>query len=136
MDKLILDTSFLVSYYNTMDENHSMAKILMDVILKGDFEVFISDYIFNECCTVLLLRLKDSKRSIEVCEVIKSIEMIMVNETCFQRTWEIFKEQNKHKMSFTDCSTLALMETYRIKNIATFDEGFEKVDWMNFNVMK
>lgn len=65
-----------------------------------------------------------------------SIEMMMVNETCFQRTWEIFKEQNKTKMSFTDCSTLALMETYRIKNIATFDEEFEKVDWMNFNVLE
>lgn len=128
MNKVILDTSFLVSHYNTRDENHGKAEELMKKISKGDFNVVISDYVFGECCTVLLMRLKDYKKTIEVCESIKSLEILKVDEGAFERAWEIFKEQRQTKMSFTDCSTLALMEMNGIKNIATFDEDFNKFD--------
>lgn len=127
MDKIFLDTSFLISYYNTLDENHLKVEEMMNKLSEGDFEVLISDYIFSECCTVLLLRLKDFKKSIQVCEAIKSIEMLKVNDLCFEKTWSLFKEQNKTKMSFTDCSTQALMDINGIKQIATFDEDFGKV---------
>ncbi|MEK6848223.1 MAG: PIN domain-containing protein [Nanoarchaeota archaeon] len=128
MDKIILDTSFLVSYYNSRDENHNKAKELMNEISYGDFEAMISDYIFGECCTVLLLRLKDFKKTIRVCQLIKSLEMLNVEYSVFERTWELFREQKETKLSFTDCSTLALMETNGIKKIATFDEEFNKIE--------
>jgi|SRR3989339_404890 len=131
MDKLILDTSFLVSYYNTRDENHGKAEELMKKISQEEFDVVISDYVFGECCTVLLMRLKDSKKTIEICETIKSLEILKIDEGTFERSWEIFKEQKQTKMSFTDCSTLALMEMNGIKNIATFDEDFSKIGWID-----
>ena len=33
--------------------------------------------------------------------------------------------------SFTDCTTLALMEKENIKNIATFDKDFKKIKEIN-----
>lgn len=130
MNKLILDTSFLVSYYNSRDENHVKAEELMKKI-DDKFEVIISDYVFGECCTVLLMRLKDLKKTLEICNAIKNLEMIRVDDSAFERAWEIFKEQKQTKMSFTDCSTVALMEMNGIKNIVTFDEDFNKVDGVN-----
>lgn len=134
MDNVILDTSFLVSYYNTRDENHGKAKELMSTISKGDFKVVISDYIFGECCTVFLIRLKDYKKTLTICDLIKSLEMIKIDDSTFERAFDIFKEQKETKMSFTDCSTLALMELNGIKNIATFDEDFARIKGININL--
>lgn len=127
MNRVILDTSFLVSYYNLRDDNHNKAEELMKKISRDDFDVVISDYVFGECCTVLLIRLKNFKKTFEICELIKSLEILRVDDGVFERAWEIFKEQEKTKMSFTDCSTIALMEMNGIKNIATFDEDFNKL---------
>lgn len=130
MGKLILDTSFLVSYYNIRDENHNKAEELMKKISEEEMDVVISDYVFGECCTVLLMRLKDSKKTIEICKAIKNLEILKIDDGVFERTWEFFKEQKQTKMSFTDCSTLALMDMNGIKLIATFDEDFNKINWV------
>jgi len=127
MDKIIIDTSFLIAYYNLKDDNHNKAEKVMNDLISKNYDVYISDYIFDECCTVLLMRLKDSKKCIEVCNLIKSLEMLNIDESGFENSWNIFKEQKKTKMSFTDCSTLALMDANGIEKITTFDEEFDKI---------
>jgi len=124
---IILDTSFIVSYYNLADDNHNGALEIMNKILKENLNVCISDFIFSECATVLLAKLKDLNKVVEICEKIKKIDIIRVDENLFEETWDIFKKQEKAKLSFIDCSIIALSKLKEIEKVATFDQELMKI---------
>lgn len=130
---IILDTSFIVAFYNTRDENHKKAVKLMKDIIKGKYgNLYISDYIFDESVTVIFIRLKSLSRTIKICETIrKSARMVEVGKRIFEDAWKLFKTQRKTAFSFTDCTTLSIMKEKGIKNIATFDEDFKKIKEIN-----
>ena len=47
---IILDTSFIISYFNTRDQNHSKAAKLMKQMHEP---LCLTDYIFGETATVI-----------------------------------------------------------------------------------
>ena len=57
--------------------------------------------------------------------------MRKVDREIFDNAWQIFKEQKNTKLSFTDCTILAIMRNEGISNIATFDKDFKKIDGIN-----
>lgn len=130
---ILLDTSFIVSFYNIRDENHQRAVKIMEEIIREKYGlVLITDYIFDESITVIFIRLKNLSITVEIGETIrKSMEIIDVEKTQFEEAWRIFKKQKKTDFSFTDCTTVAIMKAKNIKNIATFDEDFKKIKWLN-----
>ncbi len=124
---MFLDTSVIVAYYNSRDGLHKRAFELLPKIVRGDNgRVFISDYIFDEAVTVSLIRTKNLKKALELGEhLLKSeFHLLKVDDDAFNLGWELFQKAN---MSFTDCSSLALMRLYGIDKIATFDTGFGRV---------
>ncbi len=125
---VFLDTTVIVAYYNSRDELHERAFELLPEIVRGEHgRVFISDYIFDEAVTVSLVRSKSLKKALELGEhLLKSeVHLLEVDDDAFNLGWEIFQKAN---MSFTDCSSLALVRLYGIDKIATFDAGFDRVE--------
>ena len=83
---IFLDTSFIISFYNEEDDNHKKAWKIMEDLIKDKYgDVVISDYIFNECATVLYLKLKDLKKTTLICETIKQIEIFRVSKGLFDQ---------------------------------------------------
>ncbi len=130
---ILLDTSFIVSYYNIRDENHDKAIELMKEIESGKYgDICITDYIFDECITVILVRIKNLEKTVEIGSLLrKSTTVLRVENDIFEDSWDIFRSQKNTTLSFTDCTTLALMVKENIKNIATFDEDFSKIKKLN-----
>ena len=130
---IILDTSFIVAFYNIRDENHLKATNLMEDVTAGKYgKLFITDYIFDESMTVVFIRLKSLSETVKIGELIrKSTELLEVEKSDFEDAWDLFKRQKTTAFSFTDCSTLILMKENNIKTIATFDEDFLKVKGIN-----
>lgn len=130
---IILDTSFIVSFYNVRDENHLKARNLMPDIIKGKFgSLHISDYIFDETMTVIFIRLKNLRKTVEIGECLRrSAKLLEVGSANFEEAWKMFKKQKDTDLSFTDCTTVSLMKRMGIKNIATFDEDFVRVKGIN-----
>jgi len=125
---IILDSSFIISYYNLEDQNHEKALELMTKISRGIYgEVIISDYIFDETVTVLLAKLKDLGRVKIIGDKMMRALKYHIDEETFKDTWQLFNVQKQTKLSFTDCSIIALMKNRNINNIATFDEEFKKI---------
>jgi len=53
------------------------------------------------------------------------ITKIFVNEEIFQNAWKKFVALKEKALSFTDCTSLAIMETKKIKQILSFDSDFD-----------
>ena len=131
---VLIDTCVFVALSNSRDVNHNRAKDLIGECMTGKFgRPFLSDYIFDETLTTAFVRTKNHKKSVELGEYIldSEIDLINIDEQCFQQAWEIYK---KNKLSFTDCSSLALMKLYGINNILTFDRELEKAAGIKKNV--
>jgi len=127
---IFLDSSFLIALEVATDQNHEKARIMRDKIIVGEFgDAIISDYIFDETVTVTLNKTKDMKKTKLVGENLKkSAEIKMTDRDIFEDSWEIFANQKKTKFSFTDCTILSIMLKDGVKNLATFDKEFEKIE--------
>jgi len=130
---IVLDTSFIVSYFNERDENHTKATELMESVANLKFgPIYMTDFIFDETVTISFIRLKSLAKAVEIANyLLKSLRIIEVEKTDFYKAWEIFKKQKNTDFSFTDCTTISVMRDNEIKNIATFDEDFQRIKVIN-----
>jgi len=125
---ILLDASFIVAYYNEKDVHHNKAVEIMAIIINSYKNLIIYDYIFDEVINVLLRKI-DLHSTIEIGNVlINSVEILNIGDNLFDESWEIFKNQKNTKLSFTDCSILAVMKKDHIKYIATFDKDFSNFE--------
>ena len=129
---ILLDTSFLIAYEVDTDINHENAVPLMERVVKNEFGMaLISDYIFDETVTVALNKTKDLNKAVLIGTTLRNSSITSkINDIDFEETWEIFKAQKNTKLSFTDCTSLAVMKRMNIRNIATFDQDFKKIKWI------
>lgn len=124
---IFIDTSVLVAYYNTDDEHHKKASKIMPEILNESFgKPFISDYIFDEVVTVVLVRTKNHEKAKLVGSDLLNTNVLYlkVNESIFFEAWKHFLENTP--MSFTDFTMLTMIKRYTINYLATFDKILAK----------
>jgi predicted nucleic acid-binding protein len=125
--KIFLDTSFLVAFYNKQDQNHSHARKFISEIDIG-ISFVISDYIFDEVLTVLLVR-GGKPLSIEAGRMILEddrIDLLQIDGQVFQKTWIVYQSFKDKEWSFTDCTSYVLMKNLSISTGASFDDHFKQ----------
>ena len=130
---IFLDSSLIVAYLNEADENHPKAlKVVEDISNDKYGNSVITDYIFDEVVTVMLVKTKDLGRVASLGEKLLAVNLLLrIDEELFNSAWKIFKQQRKPSFSFTDCTTIATCRSNGISNFATFDEDFKKLDEFN-----
>jgi hypothetical protein len=123
---VFLDTGFFLAYYDTRDKYHGKAFALAKKIVSKEFgAIFTSEYVFGESITLTLAR-KGPEKAIELGETIlnSEIEIISISKEIFAKAWELFKQRKN--LSFADCATIEAMKANGIKNLASFDRGFNQ----------
>ena len=126
---IFLESSAIIAYKNADDINNKKAVALFQKLNAGEYGIgVISEFVFLEVTTVLALR-KSMDAAKEVGNVLLEAREIEIMEArdVFERTWEIFMNQENTELSFVDASNLACMEKRGIKKIATFDKDFVKI---------
>jgi hypothetical protein len=97
--------------------------------LKGDFgRIFTSDYVIEEAVTTALVRTKRHDLAMDLGTYIIAsprITKIWVDEDSFENAWKKFSVLKDKPLSFTDCTSIAIMEMKGIKQIMSFDGGFD-----------
>lgn len=135
MNKVFLDTSFILAYVNSNDELHENALRLEEAENVLSKDCCINNNVLNE-----VLTLTGRKINVEAAEeiyygLIDSFEILneynILNYTA--KTFDIFKKivgqnSNKTKLSFTDSSILLTMQELCITDLVSFDQQF-----VNFN---
>jgi len=126
---LLLDSNFIVAYSNEADINHAKAlQITKEIDTGAHGTAVITDYIFDEVATVMLIKTKNLTKVSELGEtLINAAVLLRIDEDLFNHAWKIFREQKKPSLSFTDCTSIAACKTNGISNIATFDKDFQEL---------
>ena len=125
--EIFLDTSFLVVFNNKRDKNHSKARRLISDADKSTVFV-ISDYVFDEILTVLLVR-GGKSMSVEAGRKILEDEMVdilQIDEDIFEKAWLVYQSFLDKEWSFTDCTSYVLMKNLSIVTGASFDDHFNQ----------
>ncbi|MHA2247092.1 MAG: type II toxin-antitoxin system VapC family toxin [Candidatus Hodarchaeales archaeon] len=132
---VFLDTSFIVAFLNKKDSRNEKATKLWDKIIQNKWGYPVtSDYIVDECFTLLLTRRKnldllsnlhsfihgDDKSGIS-----KIIQFYIITQRIYENTWEMFKKYNDPELSFTDLTILEVCKELNIKYLASYDSDFE-----------
>ena len=120
---MIVDTSFLISFYSKKDANHKDAVKQMKE--NEDF-LLIPDYVVGETATVLLYKnnLRNSKLFLEILENTKSIKILHTSPADFKGVFDVFKNQKK-QLSFVDACIVYHARKLRL-GVLTFDKNIQK----------
>ena len=113
------------------DQWHKKSVSIIRKFLDKEIErVYITDHIVLETVN-FILRKGGFDATLEILDIFENherIEVMNVNEIAFARAFIIFKKYPG--LSITDATTVATMENLGISQIYTFDEGFDKIDWV------
>jgi predicted nucleic acid-binding protein len=128
---IFVDAGIFVALRNAEDINHQRSKELMMAALKGNFgRIYTSDYIIDEAITTALARTKRHDVAVDVGTYILDSPRfikIAVDTDVFNLAWLKFKTFKGKGLSFTDCTSIALTEKQGIKQILSFDCGFDGI---------
>ncbi|NLF87781.1 type II toxin-antitoxin system VapC family toxin [Candidatus Bathyarchaeota archaeon] len=126
---IFIDTGLFLALYNAEDAHHQRSKELFKDALTGSLgRIYTSDYVIDEAITIIMVRTKQHNLAAELGKyLIESprITKLTVDGDVFTEAWRIFQSLNDKFLSFTDCTSLALLEKHRLNQIMSFDHGFD-----------
>lgn len=127
--KYLVDTSYWCALYDRRDVNHSSAKNIWAILNRSPVKLFITDYIFDETVTVINSR-TDNKAGIILGKTLlesKVVTMVRINEELFNSGWELLKTCTDKKYSFTDCTSFAVIQSFKLGNALAYDHHFTQM---------
>ena len=132
-----IDTCVLVAFGNIKDKNYAKAAEIIKRAARGEYGlIFSSDYVFDETLTLALMLTKNPAVALEAGELILGssakgipsfIELLWMDNQIFFESWSLFKKYAAKGLSFTDCTTVALIMLEKIDVLLSFDRSFDGI---------
>ncbi|TAN45594.1 MAG: PIN domain-containing protein [Nitrospirae bacterium] len=134
MNKVFLDTSVVVTFFDKGDPLHDESKRMLLDISRKKIRLISTDYVLDECITTILAKIghKIAVESVELILNSNLISMIWLDEPMLMKAWEYFKKHSDKGYSFTDCTSFVLMKEMKIDRCLSFDRHFEQAGFKNF----
>jgi predicted nucleic acid-binding protein len=131
---IFFDSWGWIAVADSKDPYHETAKLFFQEYLNGGGIPITTDYILDEVLTVLRRRLTHEVvvkfgEGIFQAVRVEKLRFELINNRRREKAWELFKKyQDKPDISFTDFTSFAVMSEFKIKEVFTGDEHFEKVN--------
>jgi len=126
---VFIDTGAFMAYRNKRDVYHSKADDLLRRALQREFgSIFTTDFIYDETLTLAMVRTGNKNVVKDISDIMLSprIEMMMmIDGVVLNKAIELFFRLFDKRISFTDATTMAVMQQEHIGKIITFDSHFE-----------
>ena len=134
---IFVDSCVFFAMYSKNDAYHAEAVRLLEFALSGrGGTLYTSDYVFDETVTLARVRTHNAEIALTIGKAIigsNRVLMLKVDDDVFNQSWDIFCEYCNKGLSFTDCSSIALVKTHGIDTIFSFDSHFDGI--INRNVV-
>jgi len=131
---VFVDTGLFYALQNTRAQHHGAAKNALSVTNRGLYgRPFTSEYVFDEVVT--LVRSHRGYREAKVAgdrilgagEFPVAYDPLTVTEDDFGSALDVFETYRDHPLSFTDATTIALMDAHDIDTLLSFDADFDGI---------
>lgn len=132
---LFVDTSAWVALLDSSDGLHRRASAFWHKMLAIERRFLTSTYVLDETLTLLRRRRQGLRMAILFHELVttsKVIEVAEVDSELSAFAWEIFMSYQDKVLSFTDCTSFALMQRRTLLEAFTFEADFRQVGFIVF----
>ena len=127
---IVLDSSFLIAFHNRRDVHHEAAARLMPDLIGGAYgRLLLLEYVFLEVVTLLLARCEHAI-ALDAADTLlnaQEVDFLPCSEL-FQHALHVFRTGATIPLSFTDAAIVAAARRHETEFIATFDEGFRRIE--------
>ena len=122
---VFVDTAFFKALADEKDDFHQSAIKIFEKFKEEQSELITTNFILDETITLIrvrcgLERVRMFRRIIASLSPLKIIRVLTQDE---EKAWDWFWNNWKN-LSFTDCTTFAVMKRLDLKEVATFDKHF------------
>lgn len=130
--RIFIDTSAWIEYALKGEKYYTIINDYIFSETKNGSKFVTSDYVLDEAFTRLSTVQSiytANKFRIKVYEAEKhgNLLILWMDEVLFNKTWNIFEKFSEHKLSFTDATTVQMVQDLKIDEILTLDQGFKKI---------
>jgi predicted nucleic acid-binding protein len=132
---IIIDTGVFYAVQNERSTDHDTAKKALSRVISGEFGTpYTTDYVYDETLTLVRSRTNSFREASTAGNRILGrngfpdvIDMITVSGEFFDSSITAFERYHDHALSFTDASTVALVEEHDFDAVLAFDDDFDGI---------
>lgn len=132
---VFLDTRIYYALQNRGSRDHDAAKGAFEAVLSGRYgTAFTSEYVYDEAVTLVRKRTGSydeaqtvGNRILGRNEFPEAVRFLFVARETFDRAVEVFDRYDDQPLSFTDATTVALVERHDIDTVLAFDDDFDGI---------
>lgn len=132
--RLFVDTSAWLALNDKNDQYHDEAVSKITKVRQQKIQLVTSEYVFDESVTIIRYRISHRAAvafgDALISSNVASIEDITDEERL--KAWVLFKKYRDKDLSFTDCTSFALMVKLKLQKAFSFDDHFKQVGFELF----
>ncbi|MBI1923125.1 type II toxin-antitoxin system VapC family toxin [Candidatus Poribacteria bacterium] len=126
---IFVDTGAWIALSDRRDQHHADAIAIYTRLKQRKERLLTTDYLIDETVTRLRYDLSHSAAVkfldfIERTEKTGVLTVVRIDETLFQEAKTLFRQYDSAKLSFTDCTSVAVCQVYKISESFAFDQHF------------
>jgi len=123
LDRVFIDTSFVVALVNEKDQHHNRAVELADLF--DGYPLIITDAVLLEVGNALARNFKE--QAVEVIEdflTSEEVEVVSLDAALFKKAFELYQTHKDKAWGMTDCISFIIMRERGIIEALTNDKDF------------
>ena len=124
--RILLDADALVALFYKNDSNHPRAQKIAREIQNKNISFFTSNLSICEAATVL----SQITSQEEACDFIKrmksGIDILYITQEVYEMGLDYFSSVKRKNTSAFDCINIAILRSYQLSAIFSFDEVYKK----------
>jgi uncharacterized protein len=114
------------SLINRRDVHHGAIRALVQGLIRDGVRLVSTDYVLDESCTLVKARAGSDAalRLLDMLNGTAALELEWVTPDRFLQAEALFRKYRDQAFSFTDCTSFAVMQERRLREVITMDDHF------------
>ena len=124
-----VDSGAWIALYNRKDQYHADAHVIFNALQRQRERLYTTDYVIDETVTRLRydaghLAAVEFLDAIEGAEENNIVTVVAIDRGFFGQAKRLFRQYSSEVLSFTDCTSFVVCQTYGISAAFAFDRHF------------
>ena len=124
-----VDTGAWIALFNERDQHHAEARAVYYTLKQQRERLYSTDYVIDETVTRLRYDVNHSAAvdfldAMEGAEEKGTVTVVAIDRSSFQEAKRLFRQYSSERLSFTDCTSFVVCQSYGISAAFAFDRHF------------